>query len=120
MATLRKSKVLADLVGNKVKLPKELPHCDGLWVQCHEDDSLLFAKASTVHQSQCVGKNVQHFGLPSKWLSYQHEPKRKKKNNSTICTILFCFSTHLIEKKKKRFLSNHKTHITVRQSKGGL
>lgn len=70
---LRKSKVWAYLMGNKVKLPKELPHCDGLWVQCHKDDSFLFAQASTVHQSQCVGKNVQHFGLPGKRFSHQHE-----------------------------------------------
>lgn len=83
MVNLRKScKVLAYLMGNKVKLSKELPHCDGLWVQCHEDDPLLLTKAFTVHQSECVGENVKHFGLPSKGFSYQHEPWRKKSNTN--------------------------------------
>lgn len=66
------------LMGNQVELSKKLAHGDRLWVQCHEDDFLLFAEAFIVQQSQCVGKNVQHFCLPGERLSDQHESESKQ------------------------------------------
>lgn len=50
--------MLIYLVGNKVKLPEELSHCNGLRVQRPVDDPLLLTVPFIVHQSQRVGENM--------------------------------------------------------------
>ena len=72
------------LMGNFVKLSKQLSNGNGLWVHCCEDDLLLITVVPLVHESQGVCKNVQHFGLASERLSNQHEPDTKKEEEKDV------------------------------------
>lgn len=54
----KEAKAQAHLMGDWVKLSKELSHGNGLWVHCPEDDLLLLIIPFLIHESQSVSQDV--------------------------------------------------------------